>query len=92
MKIYHEGIEWTKVPATRRKAGALFDRLVGINISKNKERILVEPIYQAALRFERQGGMIFITLAWDEPIAVVILMRRFPFFNIVKPQGYQLED
>jgi hypothetical protein len=91
MKIYHEGVMWTKVPAGRRKAGALFDRLIGINISKNKERVLVEPIYQAVLRFETQGGMTYITLAWDEPVAVIILMKRFPFVNIVKPQGYQLE-
>jgi hypothetical protein len=92
MKIYREGAYWTKVPAGRRKAGALFDRLVGINISKNKERVLVEPIYQAALKFERQGGMVYITLAGDEPVAVIILMKRFPFVNIIKPQGYQLEE
>jgi hypothetical protein len=92
MKIYHEGVEWTKVPTYRRRAGALFSRLVGINISKNRERFLVEPIYQAVLKWERQGGMTFITLAWNEPIAVIILMGRFPFVNIVKPKGYQLEE
>jgi hypothetical protein len=53
---------------------------------------LVEPIYQAVLKFDRQGGMTYITVAWNEPIAVVIFMGRWPFINIVKPKGYQLEE
>jgi hypothetical protein len=91
MKIYSEGIEWTSIPATRIKRGAFIDRLVGINISKNKERILVEPIYQAVLKIEREGDFTFITLSWDRPVLVIIFMSVWPFVNIVRPEGYQLE-
>ena len=91
MKIYHDGVEWTRIPATRKRHGSFADRLVGINISQNKERILVEPIYQALLKFERQGDFTFITLSWDQSALVIVLMPTWPFLNFIRPEGYQLE-
>ena len=92
MKIYSEGVEWTSVPQIRSRRASFFDRLVGINISKNKERILVEPIYQAVLSFEKQGDIVFITIGWDEPVLVIILMPSWPFVMFVRPGGYKLEE
>ena len=91
MKIYSEGILWTSIPETRIKKGAFWDRLVGINISRNKERVLVEPIYQAVLTIEREADITFITVSWNKPELVIILMSAWPFVNIVRPDGYQLE-
>lgn len=92
MKIYHDGLEWTSIPTTRNRPGSFVDRLVGINISRNRQQTLVEPIYQAVLKFETINGWPVVTLAWDKPICVIVLMNQWPFINIIKPQGYQLED
>ena len=92
MKLYNEGVEWVTIPDARKKKGAFFDRLVGINVSKNKERILVEPIYQAAIKFEMIGENVWLTLAWDKPFLVIVFMPHWPFANVFRPDGYQLEE
>ena len=87
MKIFNEGILWTRLPDWR---GA--GRLVGLNITRSRERTVVEPIYQKVISFERAQGCLCITLAWEKPWAVIILMSSFPFINIVNPDGYTLEE
>ena len=91
MKIYHDGVPWASIPAVSKKPGTFINRLVGVNISQNKERILVEPIYQAVLTIEKNGEFTFLTIGWNKPEIVFIFMPVWPFVNVVRPGGYKLE-
>ena len=91
MKIFHDGILWASIPTFSEKPGTFLNRLVRVNISQNKERILVEPIYQPVLKFDRRGDFTFVTISWNKPALVIIFMPAWPFATFVKPGGYQLE-
>ena len=82
-KLFHSELPDHK-PATLHQTQS---KLVGINISNDKDGlVVVEGVYLPALRFEKQGDLVFIDLSDDEPIATLTLMPGPPFvhFNTVK--------
>jgi len=71
--------------------GTILNRLNGVNITFGKE-VKVEPVYLPLVRYEHQGKLTFIELAWNRPFVCIFLMPVRPFVNIQRTDKMQLED
>ena len=93
MKFYVGGAEYAEIPGLFwYRNGAFLDRLVGINTINGKEDFRFQPIYQAALRFQKNGELLFVDVGWNSPKFTVVVMPRRPFIVFLKTSKMVIEE
>ena len=80
MRLYQDRNLVDTFPATKKRKGALVNRLVGINFS-GRDQVTVEPVYLPFLLIEWWGGIVTIEINWNKPLLIIFLFGRWPFIN-----------
>ncbi|MCB2146607.1 MAG: hypothetical protein KQI81_09045 [Deltaproteobacteria bacterium] len=82
MKIFSDGILISEFEDKQIYDDAIGTKIVGVNLYKNsKGKMIVEPVYQSKIRWEKNGRILYIELAGKNGNIGVFLTPWFPFVH-----------
>jgi hypothetical protein len=93
MDIYSDRVHIASMRNIRwYRAGHFMSRLVGINIVQKDDQVNVEPVYLPVIAVDREGNLTFVTLSWNKPKFLIVLLPYRPFVHIERTDVINLED